>query len=95
MAQIKDAEKLYDDKKYKEADHFAEKMIEKLKKFRQSGLEKDGEYSSENLVFKSLRDHGHIKNLYDIRTDSYDRMMSLKGNYHRKFKIFVSQGVGE
>ena len=29
--------------------------------------------------------------LYDLRTDSYDRLMSLDGDYQRKFKIFVSQ----
>jgi len=94
IGQIGDAEKLFDDKKFKESHDFAEKMINKLKNFRQSGLERDGEFSNENLVFKTLRNHKHIKTLYDIRTNSYDRMMSLKGNYHRKFKIFVSQGAG-
>ena len=91
IGQIEDAEKLFDDKKFKKSHDFAEKMIDKLKNFRQSGLERDGEYSNENLVFKTLRNHEYIKTLYDIRTDSYDRLMSLDGNYQKKFKIFVSQ----
>ena len=33
--------------------------------------------------------------LYKLRDDSYDRMMSLGGKYHRKFKIFINQDLKE
>jgi hypothetical protein len=38
-----------------------------------------------------LRNKEHIKTLYDTRNKSYDKMMSLDGDYAKKFKIFVSQ----
>ena len=91
IRQIEDVEELYEDKKYQEANKFAKKLIEKIKKFRKSGLESDGEYSNENLVFKILRNEQHIKELHDLRTKSYDKMMSLNGKYDKKFKIYISQ----
>ena len=90
-SQIEDVEDLYDDKKYEQANKFAKKLMEKIKKFRQSGLENDGEYSNENLVFKILRNQDYIKELRDLRTKSYDKMMSLSGDYKKKFKIYTSR----
>jgi hypothetical protein len=81
----------YDDKNFKKAHDMSVKLGKKIKKFRQSGLERDGEYSNENLTFKYLRNKEHIKILYDTRNKSYDKMMSLDGDYTKKFKIFVSQ----
>mgnify|MGYP000447812065 CR=1 FL=1 len=54
------------------------KYKEKLKKFRNCGLEKDGEMSLENLVFKLLRRNGYIEKLYDIPTDIIDKKLSMK-----------------
>ena len=88
---IERAEDLFDDKKYNESHQFASDLFSKIKKFRKSGLEDEGQYSYENLVFKFLRNHDHIKKLYDLRTNSYDKMMSLDGEYHKKFKIFINQ----
>jgi hypothetical protein len=31
----------------------------------------------------------HLKSLFDIRDASYDKNMSLQGNYDKKFKIFI------
>tara|TARA_R100001082_G_C4346978_1_gene152739 strand:+ start:279 stop:1214 length:936 start_codon:yes stop_codon:yes gene_type:complete len=81
----------FDDKSYEKSYEMAVNLARKIKKFRQSGLEEAGEYSNENLTFKYLRNKGHIKTLYDTRNQSYDKMMSLDGNYDKKFKIFVSQ----
>ena len=44
---------------------------------RASGLEKGGEYSVENLAFKVLRRTDFIGELNDLKTKSYDTMMSL------------------
>ena len=79
----------YDSEKYEDAHHAAKKLVKKIKKFRQSGLEDKGEYSYENLTFKYLRNYDHIKELFDIRTQSYDKMKSVGIDYNKKFKIFV------
>jgi len=44
---------------------------------RQSGLEKSGEYSVENLAFKVLRNTEYIKKLYDRETEEFDKNLSL------------------
>lgn len=41
------------------------KFTDKLKKFRKQGLESDGEFSVENIVFKLLRTEGYITKLHD------------------------------
>jgi hypothetical protein len=48
----------------------------KLKRFRQSGLDKGGEYSYENLTFKLLRRNGYIKKLLDLKKQSTDKSLS-------------------
>jgi hypothetical protein len=54
------------------------KYKEKLKKFRNCGLEKGGEMSLENLVFKLIRRNGYIEKLYDIPTEIIDKKLSMK-----------------
>jgi predicted nucleotidyltransferase len=54
------------------------KYKEKLKKFRNCGLEKVGEMSLENLVFKLLRRNGYIEKLYDTPTEIIDKKLSMK-----------------
>lgn len=55
-----------------------EKFKEKLKKYRSSGLEKDGEFSYENLVFKFLRRNQYIDKLYDFKNKLMDKKLSLE-----------------
>jgi uncharacterized alkaline shock family protein YloU len=50
---------------------------ERLRNMRSSGLEKGGEYSVENLAFKVLRRSDIIGQLNDLKSKSYDTMMSL------------------
>ena len=54
------------------------KYKDKLKKYRTCGLEKDGEYSDENLVFKVLRRNGYIEKLFDFENKYIDKQLSLK-----------------
>jgi predicted nucleotidyltransferase len=49
----------------------------KLKNFRNCGLEKNGEMSVENLVFKLLRRNGYIGKLYDLPTKLIDKKLSM------------------
>lgn len=53
------------------------KCREKLKKFRQSGLEKKGEFSNENLVFKVLRRNGSIEKLMDAQSDLMNQKLTM------------------
>ena len=52
-------------------------LKDKLKKFRQSGLDGDGEFSYENLAFKLLRRNGYIEKLLNIQTSSTDKKLSI------------------
>lgn len=40
-------------------------VIDKLKKYRQCGLDDKGEFSNENLIYKLLRTNGYIDKLYN------------------------------
>jgi predicted nucleotidyltransferase len=55
-----------------------ENIKNKLKEYRSSGLEKDGELSYENLVFKFLRRSGYIEKLFDALNDSLDKKLSVE-----------------
>ena len=49
---------------------------------RQCGLEKEGEFSIENLAYKFLRNKGYIKKLWDESSRVYDELMSMEGTSH-------------
>ena len=55
-----------------------EKLKSKLKEYRKSGLEKEGELSYENLVFKFLRRSGHIGKLFDSINKETDKELSVE-----------------
>ena len=54
------------------------KIWDKIKAFRKKGLEKDGEFSYENIIFKVLRRTEYIQKLADLKSFTYDRLNSLK-----------------
>jgi len=66
-----------------------EKIKSKLKEYRKSGLEKEGELSYENLVFKFLRRSGHIGKLFDEMNKNVDKQLSIE----RQIKDWLS-GLG-
>lgn len=70
---------LYDSEDYKEVRRKTERLIKKLKSFRQIGLEKEGEFSVENLSFKVLKRNGFIEVVKDMYNDSYDKLMGIDG----------------
>jgi predicted nucleotidyltransferase len=61
-----------------EEDKNLETIKTKLKDYRKSGLEKDGELSYENLVFKFLRRSGHIEKLFDTANKETDKELSIE-----------------
>jgi hypothetical protein len=67
-----------DDKSMESGVDSINKIKDKLKKYRTSGLEKGGEMSDENLVFKVLRRNGYIGKLFNFKTEYQDKKLSLK-----------------
>jgi len=78
IARIDLLQKLSDEGKHEEVYGDSERLREKLRKYRQSGLEKGGEFSTENLVFKFLRNSEEIERIYDMKKEAYDAMMSVE-----------------
>jgi predicted nucleotidyltransferase len=54
------------------------KFIDDLKQYRQSGLDKDGEYSIKNLAFKELRNSGYIKKIINYKNEVIDKTLVSK-----------------
>ena len=67
-----------DDKSMESGVDSINKIKDKLKKYRTAGLEKGGEMSDENLVFKVLRRNGYMQKLFDFRNEYQDKKLSLK-----------------
>lgn len=70
--------KRFEDKDYEGTIKGSERMSEKLKKMRQCGLDKSGEYSVENLTYKILRRNGYLDKLRDTKLDAYDALMTIE-----------------
>lgn len=65
---------------YMKSDNFPkkyEKLFDKIKKYRQTGLDNNGEYSTENLVFKILRNSGYLKKMVDMKNEFLTKELSL------------------
>lgn len=60
--------------KVKQIDDFKDR----IKKYRKSGLQKGGELSNENLIFKYLRRSGFMEKLIDLKTKTQDSILSLE-----------------
>ncbi len=54
-----------------------DKLIKKINNMRQAGLDKGGEMSDENIIYKILRSEGDIQKLYDMRDNVFDVDLSL------------------
>lgn len=57
-----------------------DKIKDRIKKMRKAGLEKGGEYSVENLVFKTLRGNGYLEKLSSEKASIIDKDLTLKEN---------------
>jgi predicted nucleotidyltransferase len=68
---------MYEDGKYDKTIRSIQTLKEKIKKMRQSGLDRDGEYSFENIAFKVLRRLEYLDKLSDIETLAYDKSLTL------------------
>jgi len=53
-------------------------LMKSITAYRESGLNKEGEFSNENIVFKALRNFGDLKRLKDATNQLYDKEVTLK-----------------
>jgi len=67
-----------EDEDLEDAIKLVKKYREKLRKYRTCGLQKEGEFSYENLVFKFLRRNGYISKLENFKNEFVDKKLSLQ-----------------
>jgi hypothetical protein len=58
------------------------KLSEKLRKFRKRGLEKDGEFSNENLVYKYLRRSGLLDKIFNYQYKKRTKELSIENEIY-------------
>lgn len=78
MKIIDDVESEVQDEDIETAKKLIKKYTTKIRKFRECGLEKGGEYSEENLVFKILRRNGYLEKLKNMKDSLIDKKFSIK-----------------
>lgn len=64
-----------------------QKVLKKIKQYRQAGLDKGGEFGPENLAFKALRSQGHITKLYSLRDKLHSEALTIETMYQDPAKI--------
>ena len=64
-------------RKYSKVKH----IIDTIKRYRQAGLDKGGEFGPENLAYKMLRSQGYITKLYDLRDKLHSEILTVETMY--------------
>ena len=54
-----------------------QRLQDKIKALRQAGLDRTGEFSTENLAFKIIRNKGYLDRLYKAKNQAVDTELSL------------------
>jgi predicted nucleotidyltransferase len=75
---IDDIEQMVEDEDREEALDIIDRLKAKIRNMRSAGLEKIGQYSVENLAFKTLRRSGELRRLSDLKAKAYDELMSIE-----------------
>ena len=78
MDNIDDIEEDLNDEQFDTVIDRSDKLKEKIRNMRRSGLEKGGEYSVENLAFKVLRRNEYLNKLADMQDKAYDAKMTIE-----------------
>jgi len=74
---LRDIRQDYQDHQYQSVVTKVKKLKDAIKRMRNAGLEKGGEYSQENLVFKVLRRTPFMDQLDSFKAKAYDKLMSV------------------
>jgi len=67
--------------------HKVQKITNKIKQYRQAGLDKGGEFGPENLAYKALRSQGYITKLYDLRDKLHSEVLTIENMYQNPIHI--------
>jgi pyrimidine deaminase RibD-like protein len=66
-------------------------LLKTLRRYRQVGLDKTGEFSPENLAYKALRSQGWLTKLYSLRDKLHSRDLSIESIYATESKIMEAK----
>jgi predicted chitinase len=95
MKIIDGVEETIQDEDIESAKKLLKKYTDKIRKYRECGLEKGGEYSDENLVFKILRRNGYLDRLKDMKNKLIDKKLSINEGVTTigdEFKVDLENG---
>lgn len=56
-------------------------LLKTIKRYRQAGLDKGGEFGPENISYKALRSQGFITKLYALRDKLHSEKLSIESMY--------------
>ena len=68
---------MYKSGEYDKTIRMISNLKDKIKKMRQTGLDREGEYSFENIAFKVLRRTMYLDKLSELETKAYDKSLTL------------------
>jgi len=66
-------------------------VLATIRRYRQAGLDKGGEFGPENLAYKALRSQGFITKLYALRDELHSKKLSIESMYVSESKL--SEGI--
>jgi hypothetical protein len=86
---FKDIQDMFKTGEYDKTIRKIKSLKEKLKKMRQTGLDREGEYSFENIAYKVLRRTEFLDKLSELETMAYDKSLTLdESNKYFKKRSF-------
>jgi len=91
LYRLKDIKKDYEDGELQSVVDKVKSLKDKIKNYRTGGLEDGGEYSIENLVFKTLRRTPFMDILDSYKAKAYDKLMSVKES--KEFKNVIKESL--
>jgi predicted nucleotidyltransferase len=62
-------------------------VLKTIKRYRQAGLDKGGEFGPENIAYKALRSQGYITKLYALRDTLHSKHLSIESMYQDPVKM--------
>jgi hypothetical protein len=62
-------------------------VLKTIRRYRQAGLDKGGEFGPENLAYKALRSQGFITKLYALRDELHSKKLSIESMYAAENKV--------
>jgi hypothetical protein len=86
---LKDIKQDFDDKKFDKVIDKTKKLKAKIKQMRNAGLERGGEFSLENIVFKTLRRINFMDVINSLKNKAYDTSMSITKTPEKNWQAVI------